>query len=129
MSNFENDLTQMETDFTRDFVTILTYADVPHYKDYRFVFPSFNPDTPCDVLDLSARAGNSLKRKGIHTFGQLLTAELHDIWGCGKKAIKEIRTKFISYIYAGYTDEQRKRFWKDTFEATAEKYSEIINIA
>jgi len=101
----------METDFTRDFITILTFADVPAYKNYKFILQKFNPDTPIDVLDLGQRAQNSLKRKGIRTFEQLRTAELKSIWGCGAGTIKEIRTKFLSYQYDLLNEGMRTKSW------------------
>lgn len=110
--------------FTDDFITILVFADVTKYKNYRFIIPNFKGDTPIEALDLSMRAQNSLKRKGISTFEQLRTAELKKIWGCGIGTIKEIRTKFLSYIYDRLSEEERKDFWKRTFEATKQMYNE-----
>ena len=108
--------------FIQDFETILVYADVPMYQDYKFVINNFKPDTPVEVLELSVRAENSLKRNGVKTFEQLRTCDLNRIRGCGKGTIKEIRTKFLSYCYAGMNDEQRIRFWKDTYALTAKAH-------
>lgn len=115
---------KMETDFQRDFITILALADVKFHKDWRFILRNFMPDEPVDSLNLSVRAENSLKRSGVKTFGQLVKHELHKIRGCGVGTIKEIRTKFLSYVYDTYNSEQRKRFWKESIEATEQKFKE-----
>ena len=111
-----------ESDFTRDFETILIYADVPFYRDYKFVINNFDPEGSVDYLDLGVRAENALKRNKIFTFGQLLTADLHKIRGCGNNTIREIRTKFLSFFYGKMSDLQRIKFWKDTYALTAEAH-------
>jgi DNA-directed RNA polymerase alpha subunit len=111
-------LANLDTDFVRDFNVIMTYSDVPRYQSYVFVMKHFNPDTSIDVLDMSVRATNSLKRSGVKTFGQLVECDLRKLRGCGKNTIKEINTRFISYVYDLYNDEQRKQFWRDTIDAT-----------
>lgn len=110
------------TDFIRDFEVIRANANVPDYKTYKFIISNFTPDTPVETLDLSVRAENALKRSGVKTFAQLNECNLVKIRGCGKGTIKEIRTKFISYFYDKMTDAQRKQFWKDTYEATAQMH-------
>lgn len=111
-----------ESDFTRDMKVILENADVPRYQRYCFVIPNFTPDTSVDVLDLSIRAENSLKRRGVHTFAQLNECDLRKIRGCGLGTIKEINTKFMSYLYDRLNAEQRKKFWKNTFEMTEQAH-------
>ena len=110
------------TAFVQDFNTIRQQANVPQYTRFRFILKNFKPDTPVEVLDLSVRAENSLTRHNIMTFAQLNHCNLSKIRGCGKGTIKEIRTKFLSYHYDKMDDAQRVRFWKDTYEATAEMH-------
>ena len=112
-----------ETDFTRDFTTIRELADVPAYQSYVFVMKNFPSNLPIDVLELSVRAENSLKRGDIKTFGQLLECELRKLRSCGANTIKEINTKLVSYVYDTYNDSQRKQFWRDTYEATKDLYN------
>ena len=111
-----------ESEFTRDLAFIRENADTPRYNHYAFVIPNFTPETPVDVLELSVRAENSLKRCGVNNFGQLNECNLRKIRGCGTNTIKEINTKLMSYFYDKMSPELRKKFWKDTLEATKEAH-------
>ena len=110
------------TDFIRDLIVIRENANVPAYQRYRFIINNFNPNTSVDVLELSVRAENALKRSGVTTFEQLRHCNLAKIRGCGANTIKEVRTKFMSYHYDKMNDAQRKQFWEDTLKATEAMY-------
>lgn len=112
------------TDFIRDLQIIRENANIPAYQRYKFIINNFKPDTSVDVLDLSVRAENSLRRSGVTNFEQLRHCNLKKIRGCGTGTIKEVWTKFMSYHYDRMNDEQRKQFWKDTIAATETMYKE-----
>jgi len=110
-----------ETAFVNDFLTLRETPGVPKFYEFTFVL-KFNPDTPVDVLEMSVRAMNSLKRSGINTLGKLCRSSLKNIRGCGHNTIKEINTMFLSYVYDTYNEEQKKEFWLETYKATMETY-------
>ena len=77
-------------------------------KDGKFHFymnlTSTMEKEPIEVLDLSVRASNSLKRADLHTVGAVVQAvasgrELKGIRNCGAKSVREIMEHLFLYQY------------------------------
>ncbi len=61
-------------------------------------------DAPLEMLDLSARPYNSLKRAGYSTIGELVDAlakgvNLNGIKNCGTTSVREIKEKLFLFQY------------------------------
>ncbi len=68
-----------------------------------------------EVLDLSARSINCLKRAGYRTIGDLVnnishSSELKHIRNCGATSIAEIMDKLFAYQYMSLEKERRPAF-------------------
>lgn len=73
---------------------------------------------PLDILDLSTRASNCLRRAGYITVGQLLEAmdsglELSNIRNCGKTSIIEIKTGLFLFSFNNLSSERRERYLEE----------------
>lgn len=111
------------TDFQRDIETIIQNGGlVAKNGKIRFWFRNGNILTgDIDKLDLSTRAYNSLKRAHINRI-----EDIHERWdelgvlrNLGAKSVKEVKNKYVAYYYDSLkTDEERKQFWLDTYDAT-----------
>lgn len=73
-----------------------------------------------DNLNLGERAYNTLRRNKIHDIPTLASrlANLGGARGAGKKVVREVKNEFLAYYYSLLDEEERKQFWRDTFEAT-----------
>lgn len=87
-------------------------------KDYiRFTF-FYNEkilNTSIDILDLSARASNGLKRSGIKTIGELIENwnRLPNLKQFGKKSLHETRSAIFNYNIEKMSEEQIIQFIQD----------------
>ncbi len=82
----------------------------------------WDPNDPIDVLELSVRAFNCLKRAGIHTISQLQgksDEELLGLRNMGKRTLDEIRALFPNP--AGEKEETEGEESKESKEAEASK--------
>lgn len=78
-------------------------------------------NTSVDVLTLDTRCSNGLKRKNIHTIGQLLdnieSGDLLRIHSLGRKSANKILHELCAYQYNILTTQQKKdRFLKRIVE-------------
>lgn len=74
-----------------------------------------------DMLDLSRRSSNSLKRAGYKTIGDMLEKldsfdELDRIRNCGAKSKAEIKGKLFFYQYSLIPHEKRTAYMKKIME-------------
>ena len=70
---------------------------------------------PIEVLDLSVRASNSLKRADLHTVGAVVQAvasgrELKGIRNCGAKSVKEIMEHLFLYQYNSLSPDRQEAY-------------------
>ena len=84
-----------------------------------FCFPVYlrerYKDMDVDVLDLSRRASNCLKRAGYKSLYDLISkvrcrADLHNIRGCGDNTKSEIMESIFVFCYNELTPEERKDY-------------------
>ncbi|MCR5733115.1 MAG: hypothetical protein K6G22_00790 [Lachnospiraceae bacterium] len=87
--------------------------------DAKFRFPVYINEsmrnTDIDVLELSTRSNNCLKRAGYQTVGDLVeringSEELMKINSCGKKCVDEIMANLFCYQYAVLSAERKKQY-------------------
>ena len=77
--------------------------------------------TDIEVLELSVRSYNCLKRAGISTIGQLCSRvhgseDLKSIRNCGKTSVAEIMDSLFAYQYAQLKPERRGKFLAQVIE-------------
>ena len=74
-------------------------------------------DTSIDEIDFSVRAGNSLKRAGVFSVGEVidLIAEdkLSHIRNLGKKTENEIKTRILAFGYERLSENEKRRLFFD----------------
>lgn len=78
-------------------------------------------ETDIDVLELSVRSGNVLRRAGYHTVGQIvenITSEddLARLHQCGKKSMKEIMEKLLLYQLEVLEPARREKYLRRIVE-------------
>lgn len=92
------------------------------YGKCGFRFPIYLTDgmasTEFEVLELSPRAINCLKRARYRTIGDLTNAVRHSsdlkkIRGCGISTVAEIMENLFCYQYAHLTEKKKVGFWED----------------
>ena len=111
------------TAFMRDFEVIVTNTDFINNGTIRFVFNHMDRvQGAIDNLNIGQRAYNALRRGKIHDIPTLVSRMdgFNGVRGAGKKTIKEIKNEFLNYYYDQLNEEERKQFWRDTYEATFE---------
>ncbi len=88
-----------------------------HGGKFRFIMYLNNTMSaaPIDDLDLSIRAGNSLKRAGYKNIGEVAVAlsggaELKNIRNCGTKSAREIMEKLFLYQYNSLDSDEKKEY-------------------
>lgn len=108
------------TDFQRDMEVIMGNVEFINNGTIRFQMNHMDRMVgELDNLTLSDRASNALHRNGIHTIERLTEKMgMYHAKGVGAKSIKEIKNAYMSYYYDQLNDEERKQFWRDTYEAT-----------
>lgn len=88
-----------------------------------FKCPAFLRDsdknTGIDILDLSVRSYNCLKRAGFNTMEDLITQihskeDLMKIRNCGLKSVREILEKLFLYQLMSFPEPQRAWYIKET---------------
>ena len=110
------------TDFARDLSVLIDEGCIaPKGKIIRFSFA--HPDRlegNLEMLGLSERAYNCCRRSRIDCIEDVNErwGELVRMKGAGKKTVKEVRNKFLSFYYDTLNDEERKQFWRDTVRET-----------
>ena len=72
-------------------------------------------NAPLEMLDLSTRPYNSLKRAGFHTVGNLVDAlsegvNLYSINNCGKTSVREIKEKLFLFQYNSLPENKREAY-------------------
>ena len=91
----------------------------------KFHFPIYMTEkleqTDIEVLELSVRSYNCLKRAGISTIGQLCSRvhgseDLKSIRNCGKTSVAEIMDSLFAYQYAQLNPERRGKFLATVIE-------------
>ena len=67
-----------------------------------------------EVLDISTRSGNALKRSNIMTIGELFDNidNLSKFRNLGQLSVKDIKTRFCEYYYAKLSRQQKEEFWQ-----------------
>ncbi len=75
-------------------------------------------EAPLDILDLSMRASNCLKRAGYVTVGQLVDAmssglELSSIRNCGKTSIIEIKAGLFLFGLSNMSAERQEHYLEE----------------
>lgn len=95
-----------------------------------FRFPIYMTEklenTDIEVLELSVRSNNCLKRAGIHTIGQLCdrihgSEDLKSIRNCGKTSIAEIMDSLFAYQYAQLKPERKGKYLTKVVEMNMEQ--------
>lgn len=81
-----------------------------------------------DVLDLSVRSSNCLKRAGYRTIGDLVnnishSSDLKHIRNCGATSIAEIMDKLFAYQYMSLSKERRPDFIAKVVQMNSLDYS------
>jgi len=110
-------------DFMRDFEVVVSNVDFINNGTIRFQFNHMEKvNESLDSLEIGERAYNALRRNKIHDIPTLVSRmnNLNGVKGAGKKIIKEIKNEFLRYYYSKLSEEERKQFWRDTYEATLE---------
>ena len=71
-------------------------------------------DTPLDVLKLSTRADNALRRVGIKTTSDVIDKwnDLNKVRGLGVGTVKEIKNSVLNYYYENMTEAQKEIMWQ-----------------
>lgn len=84
-----------------------------------FRFPVYMNDgfmsTDIDVLDLSVRASNGLKKAGFFTVGAMVEKisgrdDLLKLRNMGKKSVSEVMEKLFCYQFSLLNDDMKKKF-------------------
>ena len=80
---------------------------------YRLYVTSKMRESSIDVLDLSPRPYNSLKRAGYDTVGDIIEAieagmDLKNLRHCGAKSVREIQEKLFLLQYNSLSAEKRE---------------------
>ena len=76
-------------------------------------------EAPLDILDLSIRASNCLKRAGYTTVGQVVDAirsglDLSSIRNCGATSILEIKAGLFLFNLSNMSAERQERYLEET---------------
>lgn len=68
-----------------------------------------------DILALSPRSNNALKRNHIDTIGQIMERfdDLDALRNIGTISVREIRKKTAEFLYEAMSVNDRKAFWKE----------------
>lgn len=91
----------------------------------KFLFPIYMTDTmketDIDILQLSVRSNNCLRRNGIYTIGSLCERihgglELKSLKHCGKTSVAEIMDNLFAYQFSILRPEKREDFVKKIIE-------------
>lgn len=99
-----------------------------------FKFPIYLTEklekTELDVLDLSVRASNSLKRAGYRTIGDLVnnishSSDLKHIRNCGETSVAEIMDKLFAYQYMILPKERRPEFIARVVQMNSQNYNNL----
>ena len=115
------------SNFAKDLEQVVTKTGIDFGGKLRLKFPNFKADLGIECLDLSERSKNGLFRQKITTMGNLLEKldSLNNVWGLGKKSIKEIKTRFTEFWYNKLTAEQKLEMWAFAICETAERGAEV----
>ena len=109
------------SDFQRDFEVIVSNVDFINNGTIRFQMSHMERMVgSLDNLNIGERAYNALRRNKIHNIETLTEriGGLNGVRGAGKKIVKEIKNEYMNYYYSLLSEEERKQFWRDTYEAT-----------
>lgn len=102
--------------FTDDVTLVLVQNDL---KGTQLTFPlTFKKEfkeEKIEIMQLSVRAGNSLKRGNIFTIGSLLERfdSLQKLRNCGESTVKEIKNAFLQAWYETLEPEEVTEFWNE----------------
>lgn len=88
---------------------------------YQIYLTKTMEETPIEVLNLSTRPFNCLKRAGYNTVGQVVCAlhdgaDLKNIRSCGAQSIAEIMQKLFLFQYYSLDVNKREQYLFDTIE-------------
>jgi len=102
--------------FAADYTEIVTKTGVDFHGKLKMQFENFKPDDPVELLFLTTRANNALRRAKIDTMGVLMKKlpTLGSLRGVGKDTVKNIKTTFVDYWYSQLNREGKLRFWAYT---------------
>ena len=82
-------------------------------------------DTPIDVISLSVRGYNSLKRNGVNTLGEAIDVINGDGLRCfrnlGQKTSAETKSKIINFGYNALNEKEKMEFLRDIIEINTGK--------
>ena len=113
---------QEQSQILTQIIEALAGTNLQGMKSKKFYFNFYlnneTKSTQIDMLDLSTRSYNSLKRAGYATVGELAEAiaggtELRKIKNCGAKSCKEILEKLFLYQYSVLPRDKRKDYVKE----------------
>ncbi len=114
----------------RSLLSVIDDVEVNEKHGGRFLFPIYMTDslakTDIEVLELSVRANNCLRRAKINTIGDLCekvrsSSDLKNIRNCGKTSIAEIMDSLFAYQYSILKPERRAKFLEDVIRMNLEK--------
>lgn len=97
---------------------------------FRFYLTSSMAESGIEMLELSVRSYNCLKRAGFSTIGQLAEAVAgeEDILGkirnCGKRSAEEIKVRLFVYQYESLKPEKREAYLLETVALNAVRRTE-----
>ena len=114
-----------KTNFKKDLDIIVENADITIGGEIRFRMRKYQriEKMPIEVMDLSTRSHNGLRRNGINTIDDVLNKwdRLPMFRGLGDNCVKEIKMGVISLYYDTLDDKEKKVFWKDAFGRMTEQ--------
>ena len=109
----------------KEMMLLFPGMDIMEIKDRnegKFRFPIYINEqlrtTEMEVLELSVRSLNCLRRAGIVTIGDFVEFihcedDLKRIRSCGDKSVKEIMHKMFCYQYGMLSDKMKERFLRE----------------
>ena len=79
----------------------------------KFAIRETTENESIDVLELSNRSANGLKRAGIKTIGEVIDKwdDIPKMYGMGVTSIKDIGNKIMDLVIKEMTNEQLLNFW------------------
>ena len=99
----------------------LDIMEIKERNEGKFRFPIYLTDsmkeTEIEVLELSVRSMNCLRRAGIRTIGDFVDVvkneeDLKKIRSCGEKSVKEIMRRVFCYQYGVLNEEMKRKYVK-----------------
>ena len=106
----------METEFNKDLSLIIGTATSGNTElKFPFRITTETETTEIEVLELSPRAFNALKRNKIANVGQINDrfSNLLSLRNVGNVTIREIRNKTAAFLYDQMNTTDKRMFWQE----------------